>query len=140
MKLSDTIKSNKKSESLICVILGIGILAYNFFYLSHQLKSLEAGLVESITVWWGTAAMYELFGYWGALSVLPIVSVLCFVAGIRCWPDIDGLDESQSTINKTSSALEPDSRTQIPSWVGFLIILGLIVSTYIVVYIQEFSE
>jgi len=47
-------------------------------WLHFDLRALESGEVESIYVWEPIAWLYEVAGYWGAMSVMPWFVVLWF--------------------------------------------------------------
>lgn len=51
-------------------------------WLHFDLGALESGEVESIQVWSPIGLLYEVAGYWGAMSVMPGIVVLWFIVTV----------------------------------------------------------
>lgn len=64
---------------LLWSLLAAGLAVWVY----HDLAAVDSGAVESVSVWWPVALLYEHVGFWPAVLLLPIASFLSLVLGVK---------------------------------------------------------
>lgn len=46
-------------------------------WVAYDLHRLESGVVERIRIWWPASLVYDHFGFWPAVLLLPVIGLIC---------------------------------------------------------------
>lgn len=82
--VSSVTDEKEKSGEKWYQTIGVGILSIVFGVLVYmQLSRLEAGDINSVRIWWPVAVLYNIFGFWGAVSCPGVLALFFFGLGIK---------------------------------------------------------